>query len=57
MSFKCVVFLLLGFMTNLDKFLAAVEEDAAFKPFGEKLTQYNQGEEVYEVYKVRSFFG
>lgn len=40
-------------MTNIDKFLAAVEEDAAFKPFGEKLTQYNQGEEVYEVYKVR----
>lgn len=47
-------FLLLGFMTNIDAFLAAVEEDAAFKPFGEKLTQYNQGGEVYEVYKVRT---
>ena len=43
----------LDFTTNIDKFLAAVEEDAAFKPFGEKLSQYKREEEVYEVYKVR----
>ena len=39
-------------MTNIDTFLAAVEEDAAFKPFGEKLSQYRREEEVYEVFKV-----
>ena len=46
--------LLLDFITNIDKFVAAVEEDAAFKPFGEKLSQYRREEEVYEVYKVNS---
>ena len=40
------------FITNIDKFVAAVEEDAVFKPFGEKLSQYRREEEVYEVYKV-----
>ena len=48
---------LLDFTTNIDKFLAAVEEDAAFKPFGEKLSQYKREEEVYEVYKVRIHSG
>ena len=46
--------LLLDFITNIDKFVAAVEEDAAFKPFGEKLAQYKREEEVYEVYKVNT---
>ena len=45
---------LLDFITNIDKFVAAVEEDAAFKPFGEKLSQYRREEEVYEVYKVNA---
>ena len=45
---------LLDFITNIDKFVAAVEEDAAFKPFGEKLSQYRREEEVYEVYKVNT---
>ena len=45
---------LLDFITNIDKFVAAVEEDTAFKPFGEKLSQYRREEEVYEVYKVNA---
>jgi histone acetyltransferase 1 len=41
-----------GFSTNIDHFVAKVEKDDSFKPFGEKVHEYSRGDQKYEVYKV-----
>jgi histone acetyltransferase 1 len=40
------------YFTNHDEFIDAVKSDAeTFQPLGEKISEYTQGEEQFEIYK------
>lgn len=44
--------ILLGFLTNLDQFIAKLPGEGKFRPMGELLHSYKQNDAEYEMYQV-----